>query len=100
MTKVVVTGYASLDYAMRLDRAPQPDTTATILSRPFDWPRLGGSVLHSLQLLLTGYLIGAAAGFRDITPQPLPLLPPPTSHSSSFSSQQPDMHAPCIPQIF
>jgi NitT/TauT family transport system permease protein len=28
-----------------------------------DWPRLGDSVLHSLLLLLSGYLIGAAAGF-------------------------------------
>lgn len=28
-----------------------------------DWPRLGQSVLHSLWLLLTGYVIGAAAGF-------------------------------------
>jgi ribokinase len=43
MTKVVVTGYSSLDYAMRLDRAPQPDATATILARPLEWPRLGGS---------------------------------------------------------
>ena len=40
---VVVTGYASLDYAMRLDRAPQPDATATILVAPLEWPRLGGS---------------------------------------------------------
>ena len=28
-----------------------------------DWPRLGESVLHSLWLLLSGYAIGAAAGF-------------------------------------
>ncbi len=28
-----------------------------------DWPRLGDSLVHSLMLLLTGYLIGAAAGF-------------------------------------
>jgi NitT/TauT family transport system permease protein len=28
-----------------------------------DWPRLGDSVLHSLWLLATGYLIGAAGGF-------------------------------------
>ena len=28
-----------------------------------DWPRLGDSVVHSLVLLLTGYAIGAAAGF-------------------------------------
>ena len=28
-----------------------------------DWPRLGDSVFHSLVLLLSGYLVGAAAGF-------------------------------------
>jgi sugar/nucleoside kinase (ribokinase family) len=43
VTPVVITGYASLDYVVRLDRAPVPDATATILSRPLDWPRLGGS---------------------------------------------------------
>jgi hypothetical protein len=30
---IVVTGYASLDYVVRLDSAPEPDRTATILSR-------------------------------------------------------------------
>jgi hypothetical protein len=29
----VVTGYASLDYTVTLDRAPEPDRTATVLSR-------------------------------------------------------------------
>ena len=43
MTSVAITGYASLDYVVRLDRTPVADTTATILSRPLDWPRLGGS---------------------------------------------------------
>jgi NitT/TauT family transport system permease protein len=28
-----------------------------------DWPRLGDSLLHSLQLLVPAYLLGAAAGF-------------------------------------
>ncbi|AWN38335.1 ABC transporter permease [Methylobacterium radiodurans] len=28
-----------------------------------DWPKLGGSILNSLKLLLGGYLIGAALGF-------------------------------------
>jgi ribokinase len=41
--KIVVTGYASLDYAVRLDSPALPDHTATILSRPSEWPRLGGS---------------------------------------------------------
>ena len=40
---IVVTGYASLDYALRLDSRAAPDRTATILSRPREWPRLGGS---------------------------------------------------------
>ena len=43
MSSVAITGYASLDYVVRLDRTPVADTTATILSRPLDWPRLGGS---------------------------------------------------------
>ena len=43
MSSVAITGYASLDYVVRLDRTPVADTTATILSRPRDWPRLGGS---------------------------------------------------------
>ena len=38
---VVVTGYASLDYAVRLDSPPKPDRTATIFSRAVEWPRLG-----------------------------------------------------------
>jgi sugar/nucleoside kinase (ribokinase family) len=43
LRSVAITGYASLDYVVRLDRAPVPDATSTILSRPTDWPRLGGS---------------------------------------------------------
>jgi hypothetical protein len=39
----VVTGYASLDYIVTLDRAPEPDRTATVLSRASEFPRLGGS---------------------------------------------------------
>jgi len=61
MTKIVVTGYASLDYAMRLDRAPQPDTTATILSRPVEWPRLGGSPAYIACAMV-------AAGLPDVRP--------------------------------
>jgi len=43
MTSVAITGYASLDYVVRLDRTPVADTTATILARPPEWPRIGGS---------------------------------------------------------
>ena len=58
---VVVTGYASLDYAVRLDRPPRPDTTATILSRPDEWPRLGGSPAYVAAALVEG-------GVRDAIP--------------------------------
>ena len=58
---VVVTGYASLDYAMQLDSPPQPDRTATILSRPAEWPRLGGSPAYVAAALV-------AAGAQDVAP--------------------------------
>jgi ribokinase len=58
---VVVTGYASLDYAVRLDRPPRPDTTATILSRADQWPRLGGSPAYVAAALVGG-------GVRDTIP--------------------------------
>lgn len=44
MTKIAVSGYASLDHVMTLDGVPTPGRTTTILSRPKEaWPRLGGS---------------------------------------------------------
>ena len=55
--RIVATGYASLDYAVRLDRAPQVDRTATILSRAPDWPRLGGSPAY-----VCAALVAAGAG--------------------------------------
>ena len=58
---IVVTGYASLDYAVRLDSPPQPDRTATILSRAREWPRLGGSPAYVAAALV-------AAGARDAAP--------------------------------
>ena len=59
--KLVVTGFASLDYAVRLDRPSQADRTATILSRPTEWPRLGGSPAYVAAAL-------AAEGAADATP--------------------------------
>ena len=50
----------------KLDLLPRPFFTPpqAFLEVYFDdWPRLGDSVVHSLILLLTGYAIGAAAGF-------------------------------------
>jgi ribokinase len=58
---IVVTGYASMDYAMRLDCPAAADRTATILSRPREWPRLGGSPAYVASAL-------AAAGVRGATP--------------------------------
>ncbi|RBP11384.1 ribokinase [Roseiarcus fermentans] len=58
---VAITGYASLDYALRLDRAPEADRTATILSRAGDFPRLGGSPAYVAAAM-------AAAGARGAAP--------------------------------
>ncbi len=60
MTSIVVTGYASLDYAVRLDRAAKADETATILSRPAQWPRLGGSPAYVAAALVAGGVADAA----------------------------------------
>lgn len=44
MTRIAVTGYASLDHVVILDGAVRPGVTTTILDRPTGaWPRLGGS---------------------------------------------------------
>lgn len=58
---IVVTGYASLDYSVRLDTPASPDRTSTILSRPREWPRLGGSPAYVCAAL-------AATGVADATP--------------------------------
>jgi ribokinase len=60
MTEIAITGYASLDYSFRLDRPPAPDQTATILSRPPDWPRLGGSPAYIASALVAGGVADAA----------------------------------------
>ena len=57
---IVVTGYASLDYAVRLDRAAHADRTATILSRPQEWPRLGGSPAYVAAALVANGALDAA----------------------------------------
>jgi ribokinase len=58
---IVVIGYASLDYAVRLDRAPRADATATILSRAAEWPRLGGSPAYVAAALVKAGVRGAVA---------------------------------------
>ena len=52
--RVAVVGYASLDYVVRLDSAPAPDRTSTILSRAAQWPRLGGSPAYVAEALVAG----------------------------------------------
>lgn len=52
--RIAVIGYASLDYVVRLDSQALPDRTATILSRPQEWPRLGGSPAYVSAALVAG----------------------------------------------
>ncbi|HTR15233.1 MAG TPA: PfkB family carbohydrate kinase [Roseiarcus sp.] len=52
--KVAVVGYASLDYVVRIDSAPRPDRTSTVLSRAAEWPRLGGSPAYIAAALIAG----------------------------------------------
>lgn len=61
MTRFAVAGYASLDYCVRLDRAPRADATATIVGRPAEWPRLGGSPAYVASALVAGGLDAVAA---------------------------------------
>ena len=56
----VVTGYASLDYTVTLDRAPEPDRTATVLSRACEFPRLGGSPAYVAAAMVAAGSRGAA----------------------------------------
>jgi ribokinase len=51
MTAVAITGYASLDYVVRLEHAPQRDATV-IAGRTGDWPRLGGSPCYIAMALV------------------------------------------------
>lgn len=52
--KAVVTGYASLDYALKLDRPPEIDRTATIVARAQEFPRLGGSPAYVAAAMRAG----------------------------------------------
>ncbi|MGQ3031694.1 MAG: carbohydrate kinase family protein, partial [Ferrovibrionaceae bacterium] len=62
MTRVAVTGYASLDHVVLLDGAVRPGMTTTILDRPRDaWPRLGGSPAFVAAALVQG-------GIGTVTP--------------------------------
>ncbi len=60
MTRIAVSGYASLDHVMTLDGIPTPGRTTTILSRPHDaWPRLGGSPSYVAAALAANGIDGA-----------------------------------------
>jgi ribokinase len=62
MSRIVVTGYASLDYSVRLDGKAEADRTTRIVSRSERaWPRLGGSPAH-VALALVRH------GVRDVLP--------------------------------
>jgi ribokinase len=52
--RAVITGYASLDYALGLDRPPEADRTATILWRADEFPRLGGSPAYVAAAMRAG----------------------------------------------
>jgi ribokinase len=51
MTAVAITGYASLDYVLRLEDAPRRDATV-IAARGGEWPRLGGSPCYVAMALV------------------------------------------------
>ena len=61
MTRVAITGYASLDHVALLEGVPQPGTTTRIAARPA-WPRLGGS---------PAYVAAALAASKAAEPVPL-----------------------------
>ena len=62
MTRIAVTGHASLDHVALLDGVPVPGRTTTILDRPQGgWPRLGGSPAFVAAALVQG-------GFKETFP--------------------------------
>jgi len=55
VTRIAITGYASLDHVVMLDGIPTPGRTTTILERPEEaWPRLGGSPSYVAAALAAG----------------------------------------------
>jgi ribokinase len=43
MTRIAITGYASLDHVVQMEGAPQPNATVIASRATADWPRLGGT---------------------------------------------------------
>jgi ribokinase len=61
MTKIVVIGYASIDYVVQLNGPPAPNRTTIITSRPAEsWPRLGGSPPYIVGAMLRAGFTSAA----------------------------------------
>jgi ribokinase len=61
MSRVAISGFASLDHVIVLDGAVTPGRTTTILSRPREaWPRLGGGPAYVAQALVVGTQITAS----------------------------------------
>jgi len=58
MTRIAISGYASLDYVLQLADEPRPNRTVVVTSRPEAeaWPRAGGSPTY------IGAAIGRAGG--------------------------------------
>jgi ribokinase len=46
MTRIAISGYASLDYVVQLAAPPQPSRTVAVTSRAEAWPRPGGSPIY------------------------------------------------------
>jgi len=62
VTRIVITGHASLDHVALLDGVPAPGRTTTILARPEGaWPRLGGGPAYVAAALVAG-------GEKDVFP--------------------------------
>ena len=60
MTRIAITGYASLDHVALLDGVPSPGRTTTILERPENaWPRLGGSPAYVAAALVANGIADA-----------------------------------------
>lgn len=60
MTRIAITGHASLDHVAHLDGVPAPGRTTTILERPAGaWPRLGGSPAYVAGALVQAGIAGA-----------------------------------------
>jgi len=60
VSRIAITGYASLDHVALLDGTPRAGRTTTIISRPADaWPRLGGSPAYVAAALVDGGIANA-----------------------------------------